>query len=256
MVYKSLTDIPRNVKEGIDWLIALRGTDAETNFNAMGVALHKLLADKPVGTMKVPALENVKQISKQFMEQTQLSSYGFVREMISRYNKRMSKRKPCFLYKSFIRGDQDECHYMNVVKAHNVTAELMSAQMTGITSSCERFLGHIRNPGKYKSAYSPEATWQASCAQDPEGCAVIFVGIAPMLYAGIICLWLASAPPLLRWSETTDNTHLRIVMKELGYVVPECLDGLTRLHVREALRDMHHRLLDVVYDMAGFWAFY
>ncbi|GBE62322.1 hypothetical protein, conserved [Babesia ovata] len=85
-VYNSLTEAPRNFKECIDWLIALKGTDPENNFEAMGAALHKFLADKPVGKMELPALEKIKSISKEFLESPGLKNEPFVKRMLSIFN--------------------------------------------------------------------------------------------------------------------------------------------------------------------------
>ncbi|GBE60570.1 hypothetical protein, conserved [Babesia ovata] len=253
MVYNSLTEAPRNLKEGIDWFMALRGTDAEKNYRAMGAALYDFFEDKPVGKMELPALEKIKSISKEFMEQPELKDRSYVKDLLGRYTKPMTR-----IWYPIVRSHVKtvKSNYRNFVKYKRLTPEDMAARVSRVGSSCEGFLKGIKAPDLYKSAYSSEASWEASCAKDPEACAIVLVGIAPMLHTGITSLWDASNPPLFGCGTHKVEEQLRKVLKALGYVESECCTSLSRFNVRQALLNMHHYVLDTIYDFAAYWAFY
>ncbi|GBE62456.1 hypothetical protein, conserved [Babesia ovata] len=253
-VYTSLTEAPQNLKEAIDWLIALKGTDPEKNFKAMGAALHKFLADKPVGFTEVPALEKVKSISKEFMEKRELKEQPFVRQLLRRFNKKRNENITLLdrWFESIAESD-----YANVVEARGVTAKTIGEKLSKAVDGCEKFLENIKNPDQYESAYSPEATWEASCSKDPEACAVILVGIAPMLYTGLRSLKHASADGLNRvWLASYGELQLGEVMKAVGYKQPECGASMSRSDVFKALQSVKYDMLTIFYDLSGFWAFY
>ncbi|GBE60332.1 hypothetical protein, conserved [Babesia ovata] len=253
MVYNSLTEAPHNLKEAIDWLIALKGRDADKNLAAMGAALHKFLADKPVGKMKVPALEDVKVITKKFLEKPELKGMWPASELLGRFNKPMDKDY-YMLRKIFTRINDSD--YKNVVEATDAAAERVKDDVILLVYGCERFLNHMKVPDQYKSAYSPEATWDASCAENPEACAVVLVGIAPMLFTGILSLWDASNPPIFKCRASGVAERLRKVLKAVGYVEPESRNSLGYYKVRKALSNVGYGIWDIVYYFAGFWAFY
>ncbi|GBE59730.1 hypothetical protein, conserved [Babesia ovata] len=253
MVYNSLTEVPRNLKEGIDWLVALRGTDAEKNLAAMGAALHKFLADKPVGSTKVPALEKVKCISKEFLEQPALKYIWPAREILRKFNDPMYKEWGSL--KWF--GDLQKSDYENVIKTRGTKPETISKNLGKALAGCEKFLENVKIPDQYESAYSSEATWEASCAQDPETCAVILVGIAPMLYTGLRSLREASnAQSYCYGSVCMTPINLGDVVKAVGYKDPGCRAGMRDSDILKALKGMSYQMLITLYDLSGFWAFY
>ncbi|CDR98058.1 hypothetical protein BBBOND_0405420 [Babesia bigemina] len=253
MVYNSLTNVPRNFKEAADWLLALKGDDVK-NLEAIGEAVYKFLVDKPVGRIHLPALEKVKRISKDFLEQRELRNYWFVEELLKRYNDRISKT-PGALAKCF--RVVDDCDYKNVVKSKGITAAAIAEKLDRIVNGTEILLDSVKIPDEYKSAYSSEATWESSCAKDPEACATIFVGIAPMLYAGVRCLHTATIAALLRLVPVTKYEYgLEKTMKALGYVEPESRTDMNMLEVDAALRDLYTSGVLTLCDLAGFWAFY
>ncbi|GBE59106.1 hypothetical protein, conserved [Babesia ovata] len=253
MVYNSLTEAPRNLKEGIDWLMALRGTDAVKNSRSMGAALYNFFSDKLVGFKEVPALEEVKVITKKFLEKPELKDRSYVKGMLKRYNGLMDKNPKKI--GDVIKG-VEESDYKNVVKARGVKPEDITKSVSEVVHGCEKFLKHIKAPDQYKSAYSSEASWETSCAKDPEACAVVLVGIAPMLYTGILSLWDASNPPVFGCRTPGAAERLRKVLKAVGYAEPESRNSLSRDRVRKALSNMHKNVLDTIYDFAAYWAFY
>ncbi|GBE61042.1 hypothetical protein, conserved [Babesia ovata] len=253
MVYFSLTDAPRNLKESIDWLMALRGADAETNLKALGSAVYDLLADKPVGFTEVPALENVKRISKEFLEQEELKNEPFVKGLLWRFNNRMKKNY--YKYFRFV-FHIDKSDYENVVRTRGTVPEKIAENLGKVVHGTETFLDDIKNPDKYRSAYSSEATWDNSCSAKPEACAVVFVGIAPMLCAGLRSLRKTSNNASATWSNRYAKKHFGEVMKAVGYKEPECRAKLSGSDVRKALSNVDIRVLEIIYDLAGFWAFY
>ncbi|GBE58740.1 hypothetical protein, conserved [Babesia ovata] len=253
MVFNSLTDAPRNLKEGIDWLMALRGTDAEKNLASMGAALYDFLVDKPVGFTEVSALENVKTISKEFLERPELREMWPASELLGRFNNPVKTQNIDHLKYPFPINDSD---YANIVRARSAVPEKIAKDLGKIVDGCETFLDDIVLPEQYVSAYSPEATWDASCAKDPRACAAIFVGVAPMLYAGLYYLRRTSNPANLKRELSKEGKRPREFLKAVGYKELECHAGMTGSDIRNALRGLSLPILDTIYDFAGFWAFY
>ncbi|GBE62430.1 hypothetical protein, conserved [Babesia ovata] len=254
MVYNSLTEAPRNLKEGIDWLIALRGTDADKNLAAVGKAVHKFLADKPVGFTEVPALEKVKSISKEFMEKRELKEQPFVRQLLRRFNKKRNENITLLdrWFESIAESD-----YANVVEARGVTAKTIGEKLSKAVDGCEKFRENVKIPDQYKSTYSSEATWEASCAKDPEACAVVLVGVAPMLYTGLRSLKVASeAETRGGLPMALGTSSLGSVLIAVGYEEPQWRVEMTASYIFKALKGVSHQVLTTLYDLSGFWGFY
>ncbi|CDR94493.1 hypothetical protein BBBOND_0107910 [Babesia bigemina] len=252
MVYNSLTEIPRNVKECFDWLIAVKGS-SRFNTQALGFALHNFLVDMPVGLTRVPSLEMVKRFAKGFLEQKELKQEPHVTCLLAKYRSPMNKTDGMDMKRLFCYNESD---YDNVVKSKNISRDEMASIVARVAGNCERFLKRIKTPAQYESAYSSEATWEASCALKPTECAAILVGIAPMLYAGLISLWISSNPELFGEEKSVKEKRLGRVMKILGFEEPGCREDLTRISVRQALVDMDKEIIERIYEIAGFWAFY
>ncbi|CDR96139.1 hypothetical protein BBBOND_0300440 [Babesia bigemina] len=251
MVHHSLTEVPRSFKEAVDWLMALRDIDGEKSLRAIGDAVYKFLANKPVGKMEVPALEEVKRISQQFLEEPELKENSYVKELLNRYKTPMNKTDNMW-WKSFRAFNGS--NYSNFIKTGGLNAEKIARNVDHVTYGCAFLLDNIKRHDQYKSAYTPEATWETSCTKDPEACAVILVGIAPMLYVGLNALWDAMNGVI--W-HSNDNTRERLVdvLKALGYVEPECQIRNTP-YVFRGLRHVDRDMLEKLYDLSGFWAFY
>ncbi|GBE59880.1 hypothetical protein, conserved [Babesia ovata] len=242
MAYHALTEPPRNVKECMDWLIALKGKDPGKNLKALGEAVYKFLADKPVGKMQVPALEKVKHVSEVFLRRQCIRDQPFVRELLQRFNKPMDKNPKKF--GNVIKG-VEESDYKNVVKARGK-----------VVDAYQKFSDEIKHPKHYMSAYSSKDTWDASCAQDLEACAVVLVGITPMLYAGIRSLRDASHDETYSWMSLKKKKNLGKVLETVGYKEPECRAGMSGSDVLKVFRVMDKEALDIIYDFAAFQAFY
>ncbi|CDR96425.1 hypothetical protein BBBOND_0303290 [Babesia bigemina] len=253
MVYNSLTEAPRNLKEGIDWLVAVKGTDAESNIAALGEAVHKFLADKPVGSMQVPALEKIKLITKEFIGQKNLKGSWFVKNITKRVGSGLGKT-----YDTLVKdlGYVRDSDYQNVVDAEGVNADTIVENLNKVMDGTEKFLDDIKNPNQYTSAYSSKATWEASCAKDPEACAVVLVGIAPMLYTGLRHLRTASSEQAGLLQIFYGKKSLMNLLNAAGYNESECRSGISAGNVVNALRGVNDSVLYILYDLAGFWAFY
>ncbi|CDR97804.1 hypothetical protein BBBOND_0402920 [Babesia bigemina] len=244
MVYNSLTQAPRNFKEAVDWLMAVRGDGAKRNVAALGAALFSFLADKTVDKMEMPALEEVKHVTKKFLDQPELRNQWFVGGLVKRYNDLINKSPGGLAKYCRVVDESDE----NVVKGKGITAG-------SILYMALRFLDDIKSPGEYESAHSPEATWSKSCTQKPEDCAAVFVGIAPMLYAGVRSLHYASIADTLNWAPSTEQEFsLGKILKALGYVKPERRTGMTASYVGRALGGFRYETTNFIFDLAGFWA--
>ncbi|GBE62128.1 hypothetical protein, conserved [Babesia ovata] len=250
-VYTSLTEPPRNVRQCMDWLIALKGKDGTKNIKALGEVVYGFLADKPVGYTRVPALEEIKEIVKQFLKQKHIRGEPSIREMLSKYETLRSLGDPCIDCFFYI-----EEHYENIIQTKRITAIYIAESLTDLVKGCENFLEGIKNPDQYISAYSPDATWDVKCAKDLEAYAIIFVGIAPMLYAGLLSVmiecWNArwGCPTLIR------SKRLLQILNDLGYVEPECRSKITPAVIDRALSRLDYHELGTLYNLSGFWAFY
>ncbi|GBE60415.1 hypothetical protein, conserved [Babesia ovata] len=237
-VYNSLTEPPRNVKECMDWLIALKGTDPEKNLKALGNAVYKFLADKPVEFTDVPVLEEVRRISKEFMEQPELKDRWYVKDILEMINGFVNEPPGDF------------------AKTMGSNAVAVAQNIGHVVDGCKFFLQHVKTPGQYRFAYSSQATWDAKSAKEADACAAIFLGIALMLYVGIGSLqnaWLDAhfrRPPFIAYK------RMQGVLKALGFVEPDFRANMSVSDVEKALGGVDKRVLIITYDLAGFWAFY
>ncbi|GBE61747.1 hypothetical protein, conserved [Babesia ovata] len=252
MVYNSLIDAPHNLKEGIDWLLALKGKDAKKNLAAMATALHKFLEDKPVGKMELPALEEVKRISKQFMEQKELKDLLPIDWVLRKFSDRIDKTS--IFYRYFGAVTKSECD--NVIQTKGITADDIAKDLVKVVDGCDKFLKHMKIPDQYKSAYSSKATWAKSCAKNPESCAVVLVGIAPMLYAGLRSVWDSTIVANKNGHEGDAEKQLGEVLKAVGYKGPEFRAGMGSSDITKALEGVEADTFPILYDFAAFWAFY
>ncbi|GBE62655.1 hypothetical protein, conserved [Babesia ovata] len=253
MVYNSLTDFPHNLKEGIDWLIALRGKDGKKNLAAMGAAVYKFLSNKPVAWKQLPALKEMKRISKKFVQQEELKDLWPANELLERYEPPVN---PNLDKEVHISRDIYESDYKRVIEARGVTAETMANKLGKIVRGTEKFLKDIQIPHQYESAYSSEATWDASCAKNPEDCAAVFVGSTSMLYAGVLFLLDASRSAAATWADEDAEMRFRDVLKAVGYDESVCRDGISGSDTLKALRSMNTDVLDIFCDFATFWTTY
>ncbi|GBE61811.1 hypothetical protein, conserved [Babesia ovata] len=253
MIFDTLKEAPRNLKEGIDWLIALKEGDAVENVVALGAALHRLLSRYPVGFTVLPALENVKRISQKFLEQPELKDQPFVSKLLGRFKAPLNK-KPGVLAKYF--GNIMESDYQNVIQTRRAKPEVVAANVAQVLYGTEKFLEDIKDPKWYNPTYSGRATWDASCAKDPEACAVILVGIAPMLYTGLRSLKDATEIANKKKPKSKEEKHLGEILKAVGYKEPECQGDVSSVNLLKALSAVDEQVLAVLYDLAGYWAFY
>ncbi|CDR97877.1 hypothetical protein BBBOND_0403650 [Babesia bigemina] len=253
MVYNTLTEAPRNLKEGIDWLLAVKRNDGENGLLAMGAAVYNFLADKPVGKTEVPALEAVKLISKEFLEQPELRNDQLVKDILEKFIRPMNT-KPSWLSKMF--NHVEESDYTNVVVSRGVSPDDIAQDVTEVVNGCEHFLEKIIVLEKYSSAYSSEATWEKSCSEKPEDCAAVFVGIAPMLYAGLGYLKTSSNAGPFSFMGIKRKTNIGGVLETLGYGESNRRSWLSGPDVTEALQSVNPNMLSTLYELSGFWAFY
>ncbi|CDR96049.1 hypothetical protein BBBOND_0211910 [Babesia bigemina] len=242
MVHNSLNDVPRNLKEGIDWLMALKGADGEKNLSALGAAIHNFLSynllKNPEEAKKLPSLENVKLISMGFMWKKQLRDLWPANEMLGKFIKTMSQ-KPTDLVNA-IGSDPDE----------------ITANLTRFVDGCEKFLDGIKSTADYESAYSSEATWDASCSKLPEACAAVFVGIAPMLYVGLESMRDAGENQSIKWMPFIKKKNLGEVMNAMGYEDPVCREGMTGPYLTTALKNVNRDVLEIIHGLCGFDVLY
>ncbi|GBE62697.1 hypothetical protein, conserved [Babesia ovata] len=253
MVYTSLTDVPSNLREGIDWLMALKGTDAEKNLGAMGDAIYRLFDGDTVGSNVVATLKKIKRTSKKFLKGQGLKDQWFVKELLQRLDQPLNK-KPVVLAETL--GFVEESDYENVVEARGVRPENIAKCLGKVVDSCEKFVDGIKTSGRYGSSYSSKATWDASCAKDPEACAVVLVGIAPMLYAGLSSLQIASEIAVRKGSNSVAEKRLGDILKAVGYDKLKLNSSVSISDILKAMEAVDVHILTTLYDLAGFWALY
>ncbi|CDR96515.1 hypothetical protein BBBOND_0304190 [Babesia bigemina] len=252
MVADSLTQFPHDLKEGIDWLIALKGTDPENNLKAMGAALYDFLADKPDGTMRMPALEEVKHITREFLEKPEIKYQPFVRGLISRLNEPVDQStKKSFKGLSMV----PKSAYETIIKSRGANPKAIAEKLGKVVDGCENFLKRIAVPDQYKCAYSSKATWAESCAKDPEACAVVLVGIAPMLYSGLRSLQIVSRDAFRQGPNSEASERMEEVLEAVGYKEAEYQSEKGR-PIYKALSGVDLGIFTVLYDVARYWALY
>ncbi|CDR96764.1 hypothetical protein BBBOND_0306680 [Babesia bigemina] len=252
MVYTSLTEAPHNLKEAIDWLLAVKGDDATTNLTGLGAAVHKFLANKPIGNAVVPALEKVKLITKEFVWKQRTRGLWYVDRMLKRLEEKLWKgREELVDALEYVR----ESDYQNIIWTEGTTAEAVIEKLGEVVDGTEMFLDDVKIPEQYESAYSSEATWDASCKEDPRACAMVFVGIAPMLYTGLRSL--KDSAVAATWPSFLMNSPgLGDMLDSVGYKDQAIRTSLSGPEVTSALRAVDGQFLNIIYDLAGFWAFY
>ncbi|CDR94976.1 hypothetical protein BBBOND_0201330 [Babesia bigemina] len=252
MVYTSLTEVPHNLKEGIDWLLALKGTDGENNLKAMAGAVHHLFSKHSARYQQLPAFEKIKSVAKEFLQKPELKDDLLVKKLLSRFYTPDSRENTGFRRYWHYHYDQDG----RVVGAKGATPEFIEQTLSKFIDGCAKILDDIKNPDEYKSAYSSEATWEASCAKDPETCAVVLVGIAPILYAGLQSLRTTAEFKVGPFHTHTTHRNLGDMLKALGYVDPECRNGMNGAYIHDTFRVLDNDVIHKMYDLAGFNIFY
>ncbi|CDR94957.1 hypothetical protein BBBOND_0201140 [Babesia bigemina] len=252
MVYTSLTEAPHNVKEGIDWLMALKGTSGESTLKAMVGAIHHLFSDHSAGSNPLPSLDKIKSISKEFLEKPELRDNIIVKQLLSRFYTPASAANTGS--KRLLTRYSEE--YARVVGVKGAKPEYIEECLSNVMDGFGKLLNDIKNPDKYKSAYSAEATWEASCAKDPETCAVVLVGIAPMLYAGLISLWGTTESKTGEFHRYAGSRSFGEVLRALGYVQPQCRSDINGSEIFKNFKGLDADLFHKTYDIAGFDTFY
>ncbi|CDR97379.1 hypothetical protein BBBOND_0312820 [Babesia bigemina] len=238
MVYNSLADNPWNLKEAIDWLVALKGTDPSTNFKAMGAALYDFLGQKPIVTRSVTTIEELKRVSYRFIGQKELKHHRSSSVMLERCNGSVEKNTGEF------------------ADAMGSKPEKVADNVANVVYACEKFLYALRRHGEHTSAYSSEATWARSCSNDPEACAKIFVGIAPMLYTRLLTLTDASKATNSVWSWFEERQRVVDVLAAGGYTKWDCRHDMSFFDLSKVLSSIKKETFIMLYNIAGVLAFY
>ncbi|CDR97955.1 hypothetical protein BBBOND_0404430 [Babesia bigemina] len=252
MVYKSLTEAPHNLKEGIDWLMAVKGTDGEKHLKAMAAAVHHLFSDISARFKKSSSFKEIKSITEGFLQKPEIKDDWLVKTLLRRFYTPDSTENTGF--RPYWHKHYDE--YGRVVRVKGTKPEFIEECLSNVMDGFEKLLDDIKNPDEYKSAYSSKATWEASCAKDPEACAMVLVGIAPMLYAGLQSLRTTAEFKVGPFHKHTSRKNLGDVLRALGYVEPECRSGMNGSYIYETFRGLDKDLIHNTYDLAGFDIFY
>ncbi|CDR93709.1 hypothetical protein BBBOND_0100380 [Babesia bigemina] len=251
VVYQSLVHIPRNFKEAVDWLIAVRGDDAEGNLAALGAALYDLYVHMSGRSIEWSALDKVIRVSREFLEQEKLKKRLFVNMILFLLDERL-RVTPNILTTTVV--SEDDTENEKYLQKKGLTADTIAEKLCCVVDACAEFLGRIKNRSHYKSAYSPQATWDASFSAHPESGAVMFVGMAPMLVASISSLNAAVFAAKLRLPPFIAYKSMQELIQALGYVEPECRAGMTASCVGRALSGFDVETITFLYQLAGFWA--
>ncbi|CDR95012.1 hypothetical protein BBBOND_0201690 [Babesia bigemina] len=236
MVHTSLTVAPQDFKEGMDWLMALKGADPENNLKAMGAAVYDLLKSNALGVDVLDGLKKVQGVSQKFLDQEGLNKQLFVKEFLQRIAMPLNKKSDVFA----------DCPH--------ITAETIAENIGEVVNGCHKFLETSKIPTQYDSAYS-SATWDASCSKNPKDCAVMLVGIAPMLYTGLRSLQVASHAAARKELGHEAKKRMDEVLNAVGYTNTKSPDKMGSSTLYQALNDVDEKVLSVLHDLAGFWAF-
>ncbi|GBE59261.1 hypothetical protein, conserved [Babesia ovata] len=234
MVYSSLAEAPRNLKEAIDWLMAVKGTDAEVNLKAVGAAVYNFLADKSFGKVEIPDLEKVRLISKKFMEKPDIKDHWFVQKLLEKLNEPTHKTQ-------------------KTANALRCISKTMLKNLARGAYALEAFLNDIKHPDLYISAYSPEATWGKSCAKNPEDCIVVFVGMVPMLWSGIHYMLSTCKDANMRRPPSLEDKHMREVLRAVGYSYPQWRPDIRGSDFVKALGCASKNVKVAPYGLSGYW---
>ncbi|CDR95703.1 hypothetical protein BBBOND_0208570 [Babesia bigemina] len=246
MPFDSLTMVPRDLKEAIDWLLATKVNEDSRTWWSMGLGLTRMYERQPAAVKMLPALEVIKQITKDFLERKEIRNQKFVRSVLDRINKPSSNTT----------GNDPQSLKVHVGSARGVGPRTLARSACKALYVCDMFLDDIKDHEKYRSAYASDVTWEESCDEYPEACAVVLVGIAPILYVGLRSLKEAAKAAVEAGPGSKEEIHLAKVMKAVGYTVPQCRSDLTSLDIRKALRGLDVPMLAVIYDFSGFWGLY
>ncbi|CDR93810.1 hypothetical protein BBBOND_0101560 [Babesia bigemina] len=185
--------------------------------------------------------------------QLEVHHHPYVKELLTRYNVAMDSNLGFFdrAFKDIAISD-----YENVLQTQSIEPETIAKNLGKVVHSTEKFLDYIKRTRRYNRTYSLQATWASSCTHDPEVCAVVLVGIAPMLYAGLRCLIDAAADAFMEGPASIQEHSLISVLETLGYEGQPKRGKVRSSDIRSALSDVNKDVLNVLYDLAGFWAFY
>ncbi|CDR96787.1 hypothetical protein BBBOND_0306910 [Babesia bigemina] len=252
MLYNSLTDIPRNLKEGIDWLMAVKGSCDENNWKAMVGAVHHLFSKHSARYQQLPALEKIKSVAKEFLQKPGLRDNVVAKEVLELFDTLDSAAKTGEKASPYKYYDENG----HAIRVKGAKPEYIEQTLRKVVDGCEKFLEDIKRPETYRSAYSSEATWEASCSEKPEDCAVVLVGIAPMLYAGLQSLSDVAEQDNGWFISVTTYKNPGEVLIPLGYYSSECRADLNGAEIFRIFNSLDEDLFHKTYALAGFDTFY
>ncbi|CDR97669.1 hypothetical protein BBBOND_0401610 [Babesia bigemina] len=252
VVYNSLMYVPRNFKEAVDWLIAVRGDDAERNLATLGAAIYDLYVHMSGRSTEWSNLDKAIRFSIDFLEQEKLKKHLYVKMILAILSYRVNIT-PNVLTNIIVSAYDTE--NQRFLHKNGLTADTIAEKLCYVVDACAEFLGRIKNRSHYNSAYSPQATWDALFSAHPETGAVIFVGIAPMLVAGLLSLRSASLAGKLKSSPLIASKRMQELIQALGYVEPQLCAGMTASYVGRALGGFTYETINFIFDLAGFWTF-
>ncbi|GIX61893.1 uncharacterized protein BcabD6B2_13280 [Babesia caballi] len=80
-------------------------------------------------------------------------------------------------------ADEDQQMSMQGFLASKLTSSEITKAVKNSVDSISGLLKKIRKTSTYESAYGKDATWEKCCAPEPNRCAEVMIGIAPLFYA-------------------------------------------------------------------------
>ncbi|GIX62995.1 variant erythrocyte surface antigen-1 family protein [Babesia caballi] len=217
---KSLTEPPKNLKEAIDWVIQIKKDDV---INDIAKALQELLKEDG-SEVAMNVLKNYRHVSESVIKGLDAANENL--ENIKKFNFTYTAlNKLSQGLKPFVTGSQAN---ISANAVDNVGAWVSKVQENSLkniiptlATGLETFKkGILQNSND--STYKSDAEWSSLTPNDKRDCAVILLGIMPVVYIGLTyfywqCEGTGGWPDQSLSGSSGDHGNLKNFMAALGY---------------------------------------
>ncbi|GIX65038.1 uncharacterized protein BcabD6B2_44730 [Babesia caballi] len=252
MGYPTLTVVPSNLKEAIDWLDAVKNNGDPADIISLGAAVHDLLYRYPSEPGKLAFVEEVKAIVKKFFEKPELVELEPIHSVLQRYYNSHCDDQGGWSYFFWSSKPNEPT---NVVVDQCLTTDDVTEVIDSLACRIEDFTSRLKPSGNDVSAYDSTANWADSCDADERLCAEIFVGIAPLYYAGLRALAaICKTAHHVAGPIGVEGNKLGALLSHMGFTVSSSDTDTRGEDICKSLA-LPKETLNDVYDLAGFYAF-
>ncbi|ORM41114.1 uncharacterized protein BXIN_0446 [Babesia sp. Xinjiang] len=205
MVHASLLEYPTNYKEAIDWLVAIRTSGG---IKELGAAVVNLFAEQSYDDEFMALIKEIRLKVKRYLRQSGFSDQPAVRIIlkllpdeseypievgspptITEIEEAIECQHPSHKEEKGVPiADKSESHKPKPILPRNISDADVIKAISDSADQYDKLLRKLWKSKTYEHSYDVTATWEQSCAPEPQTCAKIFVGIAPMLAAGTCAL--------------------------------------------------------------------